>query len=426
MTVPDDLRAAVGAHDLYHPSHTADPYPFYAEARRGAPVFFNASANSWFVTRPEDVLTALRDTERFSSEHMMKPRTPLAPEVVALLGDPNARLPTMLTTDPPDHTRLRGLVSKGFTPQRVAAMEPQLRAIADELIGGFAAEGRADLIQRFAFPFTAFVIGDMLGMPRADIARLKRWSDDWIRLVWNAEPLERMVEAAKGLLAFQRYFAEVIAERRRSLGDDLLSAVIRAQLDDGAQLSEEELIALPMQLIMAGHETTLHLIGNALVLLLERPAHLAAVREDPARIGDVIEETLRLDGPLLWIGRHTTVEVELGGVKLPAGAIVQLAVCSANHDEGLFSEPTAFNPCRANADRHFSFGRGAHFCLGAPLARLEGRVALEQLLARLPNLRLDPDQPPVRAAAIGFRGFDHLAARWDATPWESRFPSRRR
>ncbi|XXX74516.1 cytochrome P450 [Sorangium sp. So ce134] len=414
MTSSDDLRAALGAHHLLDPGHAADPYPFYAKARRGAPVFFNASANCWFVTRPEDVTTALRDTERFSSQRMMSPRTPLAPEVVALLGDPEARLPTMLTTDPPDHTRLRGLVNKGFSPQRIAAMEPQLRALADELIDGFAAEGRADLIQRFAFPFTAFVIGDMLGMPRADIARLKRWSDDWIRLVWNAEPVERMMEAAKGLLAFQRYFAEVIAERRRRPGDDLLSALIRAHLDDGAQLSEEELIALPMQLIMAGHETTLYLIGNALALLFEHPAHLAAVREDPARLGDVIEETLRFDAPLLWVGRHTTAEVELGGVKLPAGAMLQLAVCSANHDEGLFSEPTAFNPCRPNAERHFSFGRGAHFCLGAPLARLEGRVALERLLARLPNLRLDPDQPLSRAKVIGFRGFDHLAARWDS------------
>ena len=130
MTTPDDLRAALGAQDLYDPGHAADPYPFYAEARRGAPVFFNASANSWFVTRPEDVLTVLRDTERFSSKYLMSPRTPLAPEIVALLGDPDARLPTMLTTDPPDHTRLRGLVNKGFSPQRVAAMEPQLRVIA--------------------------------------------------------------------------------------------------------------------------------------------------------------------------------------------------------------------------------------------------------------------------------------------------------
>ncbi|WP_437645270.1 cytochrome P450 [Sorangium sp. So ce362] len=413
MTTPDDLRAALGAHSLIDPGHPADPYPFYAEARRGAPVFFNASANSWFVTRAEDIMTVLRDTERFSSKYLMSPRTPLAPEVVAVLGDPEGRLPTLLTTDPPDHTRLRGLINKGFSPQRVAAMEPQMRALADELIDGFAAEGRADLIPRFAFPFTALVIGDMLGMPRADIDLLKRWSDGWIKLVWNAEPVPQLVEAAKGLRAFQHYFAEVIAERRRSPGDDLLSALIRAHEDGEAQLSEEELISVPMQLILAGHETTLYLIGNALALLFVHPAHLAAVREDPAQLGHVIEETLRLDSPLLWLARQTTTEVELGGVTVPARATVQLAICSANHEESVFGEPTTFNPCRPNADRHFTFGRGTHFCLGAPLARLEARVALEQLLARLPNLRLDPDHPLERARIIGFRGYEHLHTLWD-------------
>ncbi|WP_437285955.1 cytochrome P450 [Sorangium sp. So ce406] len=416
MTEPDALRAALAAENLFGPEHIVDPYPLYAQARRAAPVFFNASASCWMVTRAEDIAAVLRDTERFSSKYLMSPRTPLAPEIVALLGDPDARLPTLLTTDPPDHTRLRGLLSKGFSPQRTAAMEPEIRAIADALIDGFVADARADLVPRFAFPFTSFVIGDMLGMPRADIARLKRWSDDWIRLVWNVEPVEQLVEAARGLVAFRRYFAEVIAERRRRPGDDLLSALIQAHLDDDARLSEEELIAVPMQLIMAGHETTLHLISNALVPLLERPAHLAAARADRGLLEHVVEEALRLDAPVLWISRRTTVEVELGGVTIPAGATVQLAVCSANREERLFGEPATFDPCRPNADRHLSFGRGTHFCLGAPLARLEARVALERLLARLPNLRLDPEQPPERATAIGFRGYARLVALWDAPP----------
>ncbi|WP_437828942.1 cytochrome P450 [Sorangium sp. So ce1153] len=416
MTDPDALRAALAAENLFGAEHIADPYPLYAEARRGAPVFFNASASCWMVTRPEDIAAVLRDTERFSSRYLMSPRTPLAPEIAALLGDPEARLPTLLTTDPPDHTRLRGLLGRGFSAQQIATMEPQVRALADALIDDVVADGSADLISRFAFPFTSIVIGDMMGMPRADIARLKRWSDDWIRLVWNVEPAEQLVEAARGLLEFQRYFAEVIAERRRRPGDDLLSALIQERADDEAQLSEEELIAVPMQLIMAGHETTLHLIGNALVLLLEHPAHLAAAREAPGVLGRIVEEALRIDAPVLWISRRTTTEVELGGATLPAGATVQLAVCSANRAESLFGEPATFDPCRPNADRHLSFGRGTHFCLGAPLARLEARVALERLLARLPRLRLDPEQPPERAQAIGFRGYRRVTARWDAPP----------
>lgn len=416
MTEPNTLRAALAAENLFGPEHIVDPFPFYARARRDAPVFFNAPTNCWVVSRSENIVTVLRDTERFSSKYLMSPRTPLAPEVVAVLGDPDAWLPTLLTTDPPDHTRLRGLLSKGFSPQRIAAMEPEIRAIADALIDGFVADGRVDLIARFAFPFTASVIGDMLGMPRDDIARLKRWSDDWIRLVWNVEPAEQLIEAARGLVEFQRYFAEVIAERTRRPGDDMLSALIQAHLDDDARLNEEELIAVPMQLIMAGHETTLYLIGNALMSLLEHPAHLAAVRADAGLLEHVVEEVLRLDPPVLWITRRTTVEVELGGVTIPAGATVQVAVCSANHEESLFREPATFNPCRPNADRHLTFGRGAHFCLGAPLARLEARVALDRLLARLPGLRLDPEQPPERATAIGFRGHARLVALWDAPP----------
>lgn len=404
--------AAFAAHNPFDFAQMADPFPFYAAARRATPAFFNAPLNSWFITRPEDIQAIYRDPARFSSKYIMNAHRELPPEVAAVFGGAAPWLPTLLTTDPPDHTRLRSLLVKGFSPQSIAAREPAIRRLADELIGGFAGDGHADVAQQFAFPFTAMVIGDMLGMPRGDIDRLKAWSGDWLRLIWCVEPLQRLIESAHGLLAFQRYFAEVIAERRRQPGDDLLSVLIQARLEGGDRLSEAELVAVPMQLIVGGHETTMFAISNALALLLQRPDELAAVRADPGLLPNLIEEAIRYESPLLFNQRQTNEEVTVGGVTIPADSSLQLLLAGANRDPAQFAEPDRFEPRRANAERHFSFGRGIHFCLGAALARLEIRVGMERLLARLPDLRLRPDRPLERARVILFYGYDHLHLEW--------------
>jgi cytochrome P450 len=414
MTLSEKLLAALAAHNPFDHTQMVDPYPLYAEARRATPIFFNPPTNTWMVTRPDEITAVLRDPARFTSKYVMSPRTTPPPEVIAVLEGHDTWLPTLLTTDPPDHTRLRSLLTKGLSAQRTARMEPQLLALADELIDGFVADGRGDLMARFTFPFTAMVIGDLLGMPREDIPTLKRWSDDWIRLLWNAVPLDQLIASARGLIDFQRYFAEIVAERRKSPGDDLLSALIQVHLDDDSRLDEKELIAVPMQLIMAGHETTFYLIGNALALLLERPALVDAVRARPALIPNIVEETLRLNGPIFWLSRQTTTEVELGGVTLPKETNVTLLISAANHDERMFPDPTQFEAERSNAERNFSLGLGPHFCLGAALARLESRIALERLLTRLPNLKIEPGKPLQRAKVIAFHGFEHLHALWDA------------
>ena len=413
MREPEPIDpASLAAHNPFDHAHMSDPYPFYAAARRATAAFFNAPLNSWFITRPEDIQAIYRDPARFSSKYIMSAHKELPAEVAAVFAGRAPWLPTLLTTDPPDHTRMRSLLVKGFSPQSIAAREPAIRRLADELIDGFVADGHADVARRFAFPFTAMVIGDMLGMPRDDIERLKNWSGDWLRLIWCVEPIERLVESARGLLAFHSYFAAVIAERRARPGDDLLSVLIQARLDDGDRLSENELVAVPMQLIVGGHETTMFAMSNALALLLQRPAELAAVRADPELLPRFIEEVLRHETPLLFNQRQTTTEVTIGDVTIPADSSLQLLLAAANRDESLFAEPDRFDPERAHADRHFSFGRGIHFCLGAALARLELRVGIEQLLARLPDLRLRQGAPPERARVILFFGYDRLELAW--------------
>ncbi|HEY0133909.1 MAG TPA: cytochrome P450 [Nannocystis sp.] len=403
----------LAAHNPYDPAQMVDPYPFYARARQATAAFYNAQLSSWMVTRPDDIQAIYRDPARFSSKYIMSPHSALPPEVEAVFAGQDPWLPTLLTTDPPDHTRMRSLLIKGFSPQAIAAREPAIRGLADELIDGFVADGETDIVQRFAFPFTAMVIGDMLGVPRADITRLKTWSGDWIRLVWCADPLERLVESAHGFLAFQRYFQDMIAERRKHPGDDVLSLLIQARLADGDRLSERELVAVPMQLIIGGHETTLFAISNALDALLREPADLAAVRADPGLLPQFIEESIRHQTPLLVNQRTALTEVKLGDVTIPANSSLLLLIPAANRDPAVFPDPDRLDMHRENADRHFSFGRGIHFCIGAALSRLEMRVGLERLLERLPGLRIAPDRPRERAPGAMFFGYEHLHLAWD-------------
>lgn len=415
-STPPELPPFLAAHNPFDPTQMADPFPFYAAARRATPAFYNAQLQSWMITRPEDIQAIYRDPSRYSSRRIMSTHGELPPEVAAVFEGHDPWLPTLLTTDPPDHTRLRSLLIKGFSPQTIAAREPAIRALADELIDGFIADGHVDVVQRFAFPFTATVIGDMLGIPRADNDQLKTWSGDWIRLIWCVDPLERLVQAAHGLLAFQRYFSTLIAARRERPGSDLLSVLIGARLADGDRLSERELVAVPMQLITGGHETTLYSISNALTLLIQQPQVLAEIRGDLGLLPKLVEESIRHQSPLLVNQRQTLTEVRFGDITIPADSSLMLLIAAANRDEVGFPDPDRFDVHRANADRHFAFGRGIHFCLGAPLARLEMRIALERLLTRLPGLRFHGAQPPTRAPSSLFYGYDHLHLAWDPAP----------
>lgn len=407
---PPDLSPAYNPFD---PAQLEDPYPAYAETRRRTPVSYSPQLRAWLITRHEDCNAVLRDATRFSSARGWQMGVTLAPEAAALLDGSGYQTRGWVNSDPPDHTRLRGLVSSVFTPQRIATLEPRLRVLADELIDGFIDDGQADLIRQFAFPFAATLIADILGVPRTRIGEFKAGADHWLALIAGVSDPAQQQAHARGFVEFERFVTALIEERRQSPADDLLSTLIQAHDQDATALSQAELTMLPMHLLLAGHESSMHLIGNALALLLQHPAQLQALRDDPTLIGNVVEEVLRYDPPVPLSARMTTCPVTVSGASIPADARVMVLHGAANHDETRFHEPQHFDIQRPNADQHIALGRGIHVCLGAPLARMEGRIALERLLARLPRLRMAADQPLQHLPMPILRGYRELPLVWD-------------
>lgn len=396
------------------PDQLEDPYPLYARARRERPVFYAEQLDVWVVTRYADVVAALRDTERFSSVGSLEAKTTLPPEATAVLSTGYLEFRSLVQSDPPDHTRVRNIFNKALSPQRVAALEPDVRAIADELIDGFVGEGEADLIDRFAFPLPGIVIGRLLGVPRSDLAQLKHWSNAKQVLLAAGESPERLAECARDFVALQRYFAEHIERRVKEPRGDLLTLLAPIEIGGSAAMSMQEAVCNAIDLLAAGHETTTDLIGNGLSLLMAHPDQLAALRADTALLPDALDEMLRIEAPVRGLFRRVTKASELGGVTLAAGARLFLLYGSANRDEDAFPHPDEFDIRRRPALPHLSFAKGIHFCVGNALARLEGRIAFERLLARLPNVRPHPTKPSQRRPYVILRGFEHLPITWDA------------
>jgi cytochrome P450 len=406
----DDL---VAAFNPMAPDQMENPYPLYARMRRERPVFHSPMFDLWVVTRYADIAEVERDTSRFSSVGALDAKAEPHPEVAKVLKQGYPKFLSLVQSDPPDHTRIRNVFGRALSPQRIAAMEPAIRATANGLIDGFIQDGHADLIQQFAFALPGFIICDLLGVPRSDMLQLKGWSDDKTLLMSATAPLEQQVESAHGFIAMERYFREKLAERSRKPREDLLTLLVPQSMGGTAPMSEQEAVCNAMDLMSAGHETTTGLIGNGLWLLLNSPEHLKAVKEDPSLIPDALEEMLRLEAPIRGFFRQVTADTMLGGVDIPKGARVFILYESGNHDETVFPDPERFDIRRAEAKRHLAFGRGIHFCVGAPLARLEGRIAFELLLQRLPNMRLRPEEPVVRRPYLMLRGFEHLPIAWD-------------
>jgi cytochrome P450 len=397
------------------PQQLADPYPFYAQARQEQPVFYSPNFDAWVVTRYDDVVSVVQDAKRYTSANAIAPGA-LPADVQAILAQGYNRVPNLIDTDPPEHSRMRNVIGKAFTTQRIAALEPKIRAIAVELIDGFAREGKADLLKRFAFPLPGLVICDLLGVPHIDLDQLKQWSDDFMSIISLTDSHERLLAAAHGYVGFQRYIVEQLEERSRQPREDLLSVLVPESLGGSAPISLEEAIAMSIAVMASGHETTTHLILNALLLLIQHPEQMQMLRQNPALIPNAIEETLRFESPSRCIFRTTAVDVELGGVALPANSCVIVIWPSANRDERRFTDADRFDSLRPDANRHLGFGKGVHFCIGAALARLEGKIALEELLDRLPSLRLQPNVRLEYWPNLFMRGFQELPLEWDYFP----------
>jgi pimeloyl-[acyl-carrier protein] synthase len=382
------------------PAFVADPYPTYRQLRAEDPVH-HSPMGFWVLTRYEDVVSALRDP-RLAKEA-------IAAFVAARFGAP---VPitglSMLDRDPPDHTRLRSLVSKAFTPRVVEGLRPRIQQIVDGLLARAREKGSMDLIEEFAYPIPVNVICEMLGVPVEDHERFKGWSLDIARgldsilLPPDSEVPKRSVASRTALAD---YFRELIARRRAAPRADLLSGLIAAE-EAGDKLSENELLATCILLLIAGHETTVNLIGNGTLALLRHPDQLRRLRESPALIGSAVEELLRFDGPVQRTARIPSEDVVIEGRKIAKGEMVMPFIGAADRDPAQFPDPDRLDIGRGD-NRHIAFGWGIHFCLGAPLARVEGQIAINTLVQRLPKLALATERPEFRES-LTLRGLKAL------------------
>ena len=382
------------------PTFVADPYPTYRQLRAEDPVH-HSPMGFWVLTRYDDVVAALRDP-RLAKEA-------IAAFVAARFGAPVPIMGlSMLDRDPPDHTRLRSLVSKAFTPRVVEGLRPRIQQIVDGLLTRALEKGSMDVIEEFAYPIPVNVICEMLGVPVEDHERFKGWSLDIARgldsilLPRDSEVPKRSV-ASRTALA--EYFRELIAKRRASPRSDLLSALIAAE-EAGDKLSENELLATCILLLIAGHETTVNLIGNGTLALLRHPDQLRRLRENPALIGTAVEELLRFDGPVQRTARIPSEDVVIDGHTIAKGEMVMPFIGAADRDPAQFPDPDRLDIGRTD-NRHIAFGWGIHFCLGAPLARVEGQLAINTLVQRLPSLALATDAPEFRES-LTLRGLKSL------------------
>jgi len=369
----------------FDPRLRSNPYAVYKELRDEAPVQWSQVMQVWVLTRYEDVLAVLRDHTRFSSERT-RATNPFVKQMeeYRLASGPLGRSPTMLSLDPPAHTRTRNLVNKAFTPRVIERIRPHIHEIAEGLLVRLPEPNRSDVVADLAVPLPVTVIAELLGVPSADRERFKAWSSDIAGTLGGAfAPAEVLDRAQKSSLALADYFREQIELRRNGPRDDLLSSLIAAE-EQGDLLSQDELIATCILLLVAGNETTTNLIGNGMLALLENPQQLRALRDDLSLIPTAVDEMLRYDGPAQMTSRIVAEDLEFQGKRMEPGQVVLAILGAANHDPEQFDDPDSFVITRF-AKRNLAFGQGIHYCIGAPLAMAETQIAFEALLRHFPN-----------------------------------------
>jgi cytochrome P450 len=397
--------------DPFDPLWSSDPFPLYSDLRQRAPIHRN-DLGFWVVARHADCLAILRD-RRASSDSLNVARAQLPNGIRAPVAEDDPMAAAMiemrpfLFRDPPDHTRLRGLVSKAFTPKVVESLRSRTQVMVDDLLDAAMEAGQVDLLESFAHPLPVQVICDLLGVPAEDEDRFKGWSDALARGLDPDFLLTDEVIAARGeaVLQFSQYFFELLAERKRRPGEDLLSRLVAAE-DGGATLSEAEMLSTCILLLVAGHETTVNLIAGGTLALLRHPDQLERFRTDPEVTRSGVEEMLRYVSPVQLTGRALTEDCEFGGVEFSAGDFAMLLLASGNHDPDQFEDPESFDVARS-PNNHLGFGFGIHHCLGAPLARMETQVALTSLVRRAPHLALTVDDVVYKSNVV-LRGMEAL------------------
>jgi cytochrome P450 len=385
-----------------------DPYPTYRELREHDPVYRDRRLMGWIVSRYDDVQAVLRDSSVSSQRPLADEPIPRSLEPIAdeLRELRRFQAHWLLYLDPPDHTRLRGLLATAFTPERAARLRPRIQDLIDQLLTD-TPSGELEVMRDLARPLPVLVIAELLGLPAEDRGLFRGWSDGiagGMLLQGGPDAVARLREAHHCQLELIAYFRELIRRRQREPRDDMLSALLAAQ-GTGAIVSLDELLATCVLLLFAGHETTTNLIGNGVLALLEHPDQLERLRRDPELLSSAVEELLRFDSPVQATGRRATGELRLGNQVIGPNEFLIVLLGSANRDSERFEGPDALDVGRA-ANRHLAFAQGPHFCLGAPLARLEGQLAIGALVQRLPGLRLAAE--PRRRRHFYLRGLDEL------------------
>jgi len=378
----------ISTYPIWEPTTRANPQALYAQMREEDPVHLAIGPQTgnriWFLTRYEDCVTILKHPQ--VGKELFKS---LPPEVSARYGEPmspdnpwHVINHHLLNIDPPDHTRLRNLVHKAFTPRMVENLRPRIQQIADDLLDGMAGTTHADLIDSFALPLPITVIAEMLGVPVEDRDRFRKWTQV---ILFSVDYGENMAS----LMEFTMYMHEMIEARQKTPREDILSALVTAE-DNGETLNREELLSMIFLLLVAGHETTVNLIANGTLALMQHPDQFAKLKADPDNLmKTAVEEMLRYNGPVeVTTTRWAFEDIAIGGKVITQGDIVLVSLLGANRDPEIFTDPDVFDITRT-PNRHIAFGHGIHFCVGAPLARMEGAIAMNSLVRRLPNLELD-------------------------------------
>lgn len=386
--------------DIFSDANRRDPYPLYDYMRATSPLLrVPPPFNGWLVFDYETVKWLLNDPQTFSS------RVPAPPN-------------WFIFSDAPEHTKLRGLISRAFTPRVIANLEPRIRELSAELLDGIMGRGTFDLVSEYAVPLPMKVLAGMIGIPLSEWATYKRWSDMILRLSYSRSggpEAERALQEFTEVTAEMRaYLDGMLAERRARPRDDLLTHLIEAEVD-GERLSAEEILGFMQLLVVAGQETTTDLIDNAILCLLENPRQLARLRAEPQLLESAIEEVLRYRSPLQWMMRTPRRDTEMHGQVVPAGALVLPMIGSANRDPRAFPEPNCFDIART-PNAHVAFGHGPHFCLGAPLSRLEARIALTDILARFQTFEPASPEPWLPRPALHVHGPASLPLRFEPVP----------
>ena len=392
-----------------------DPYAFLAQARAEEPVFYSPEIDHWIVTRYADVKAILRDPATFSSRMAQSPIKPWPQEAVAQFAAHNFEIkPVFSNNDPPSHTEVRQLTRDVFTPKRIAWLEPRVRQLVNQAIDAIIERGSADLVKEVLFETPARVLFAFLGIPEAHLQQVKDWSAGRAVLTWGKPSDEQIVALMPNFIEYLQYCFDLIDARSEHPTDDYASELVRDFENGSWETVSKPMLAIAVfGLLMAGHETTTNQSSLGLRALLTHRDQWEAICADPSRIPNAVEEIIRYDSSVISWRRVANRDVELGGVTIPAGAQIMVMLAAANRDEAEFTDGETFNIYRKRPQRHLSFGHGIHYCLGAPLARLELRIFLEEFARRMPSLRLVEGQTYTYSPNVAHRGAQSLWCEWD-------------